>query len=119
MLNRNEMKALLVSNKEFAKEFNRIVAKVHTLYVTKARATQSTASPETIVACRESVMKLLAGITKNIVALNDAHDKTIMGYVEDLKLVQTKWNLADEFYLIAVEFMEDMEAAEAIAAAHL
>mgnify|MGYP000018236064 CR=1 FL=1 len=118
-LNRESIRTLLVNDPKFAKKFNRIVAKIHFLHVTQARAAQTTASPETIAECREKALALLSGIIKDIVNLNDIYNKECMGYVEGLREIQTKWDLADEFYLTAVSLMSDDEAADAIAAAQL
>lgn len=118
-LNRESIRTYLINDQGFAKRFNRIVAKIHFLHVTQARAAQTTASPTTIAECREKALVLLAGIVKDIVSLNDAYNKDFMGYVEGLREIQTKWDLADEFYLTAVSLMSDDEAADAIAAAQL
>lgn len=119
VLNRESIRTFLVNNRVFAKRFNRIVAKIHFLHVTQARAAQPTASPTTIAECREKALTLLSGIIKDIVSLNDAYNKEFMGYVEGLRELQTKWDLADEFYLTAISLMNDDEAADAIAAAQL
>ena len=117
MLKKNVMRNYLVADAKFAKELNRIVAKIHFLHITQSRANKPTASPETIMLCREKVFRLLDSIVEDIIALNDSYGKSIMEFVPELDKVQTKWNLVDKFYLIAVDFMTDAEATQAIMSA--
>lgn len=117
MLRKETMRSYLVTDREFAKELNRIVAKIHFLHITQSRANKPTASPETIMLCREKVFRLLDSIVEDIIALNDSYGKSIMEFVPELDKIQTKWNLVDKFYLIAVDFMTDAEATQAIMSA--
>ena len=40
-----------------------------------------------------------------------------MEFVPELDKIQTKWNLVDKFYLIAVDFMTDAKTTQAIMSA--
>ena len=73
MLRKETMRSYLVTDREFAKELNRIVAKIHFLHITQSRANKPTASPETIMLCREKVFRLLDSIVEDIIALNDSY----------------------------------------------
>lgn len=117
MLRKETMKNYLVTDREFAKQFNRIIAKIHFLHITQSRANKSTASPETIMMCREKAFRLLDSIVDDIITLNDSYGKSIMEFVPELDKIQTKWNLVDKFYFIAVDFMTDAEATQAIMSA--
>lgn len=104
-LRREDTKKLVIENPEFRAMFKDLIRGIANLYSFQSRTSDYTMSPERICIRRETERELLWTLVGKMHKMNKFCEQQFMnGYIRDFNKAQTKWDLLDEAYEMAMEW---------------
>lgn len=107
---RATFKALVNCDREIRKDFYDIIGDISRLYAFQARTNAYTMSPDRIYMRREMELMFLSRAVGKIVNLNrKSGNRLLDGFIRDFNKIQTKWNLVDEVYELAVVWYSEAD----------
>ena len=109
-INAIEAKRMVTEAKELNAQFRELIRGNAQLYAFQSRTSEYSMSPERFVIRRETEVQVLTRLIGQVVRLNrESGCSFLAGFIRDFNKTQTKWDLIDEVYEMAMGWIATEE----------